>query len=120
MHVGLNGQPLIENRYTIVLISTLKRLFLGLRPYWDRRAAPLHFTAMRANSKYLLRVLPSALRGYQNRLGTPKNGYISQNVESVHISSSCGYTLDGEMFEMGPRNGAVKVNNAGEVSFLQI
>ncbi|MDJ0829169.1 MAG: diacylglycerol kinase family protein [Desulfobacterales bacterium] len=120
IHIGLNGQPLIENRYTLVLISTLERLFLRLRPYWGRRLAPLHFTAMRANSKYLLRVLPSALRGYQSRLGIPENGYISQNVETVHLSSSCGYTLDGEMFKMDPRTGSVTVNSAGEVSFLQI
>jgi hypothetical protein len=113
---SLDGKPSEERENLFVLTTTLDRLFLGMRPYWGTENGPLHYTAVGAESKRLLRVLPSLARGRKNRNATPANGYHSHNVHEVRLEMDGDFTLDGELYDAG--QGPVTIGPAGPVIFL--
>ena len=120
MAISLDQTPPLHLTCLVVLISTLERLSAGLRPYWGRERAPLHYTAVSARPRKLLLALPSLVRGRQGRHGTPENGYYSHNVQEVRLTFKGGFTLDGELYESDPRCGPVLVQDGGQVSFLRL
>lgn len=118
--VGLDHSPPERRDYLLLMISSLERLFLGLRPFWGKEEKTLHYTAVAARPQHLLRALPSLMRGRKNRYGTPENGYFSQNVQQVQLTFTSGFTLDGELYKAGAHLGPVSVQNGGKVSFLRL
>lgn len=119
MTIGLDHDEPESHNVLAILVSTLHRLFLGMRPYWGRETAPLRFTVVTTGPRHLLRVLPSLLRGRPHRYGTPQHGYASRNVHEVRLALQGGFTLDGELYEADSRLGQVVLQDAGRVSFLR-
>ena len=117
--VGLDGGPAEEAPRLAVLVTTLDRLVLGLRPYWGADPAPLHYTVIDDRPRHLLRVLPSLLRGRPSRLATPADGYTSRNVTEVRLSFDGGFTVDGELFVAERQAGPVVLQHAGTVAFVR-
>ncbi len=117
LSVGVNGGPLESSECLALFVSTLDRLFLGLRPYWGREVAPLHYTMIRANPRHLLRVVFALLRGRPHPMATWEHGYHSANVAQVQLAVPHGFTLDGELF-VG-KGSTVTISDAGQVSFIQ-
>ena len=72
-----------EGDYLLMLISTLDRLILGLRPFWAQGENPLHLTAMRAGFRHLFRALPALAKGRRNRYASPENGYVSLTMDAI-------------------------------------
>ncbi len=99
------------------LVSTLERLFLGLRPYWGEEDAPLHLTAVQSKPRYLLRNLPSVLRGRRTAGVSPENGYLSHNVRRITLDFTGRFTLDGELFGA---TSPLTIEAAGPARFLRI
>jgi len=116
----LNQDVPEHKEYLLVLITTLQRLFLGLRPYWGSETKPLHYTAVGARPRHFTRLLPSLIRGYQSEHVRPANGYISHNVDEVQLTLDCGFNLDGELYTPDSRLGPVRVSHGGTASFLQL
>ncbi len=117
----LDGRLQEEKSNLFVLITTLDRLFLGMRPYWGTEDGPLRYTAVSAEAKRLLRVLPSffcwkGFRWQKNRHATAENGYSSHNVHEVQLEMGDDFTLDGELYDTG--EGPVTIGSAGPVMFL--
>jgi hypothetical protein len=104
----------------VVLISTLERLFLGLYPYWGSEAGPLHYTAVRVRPRYLLRALPSILRGRSGAHGTPENGFYSHNAYEIKLNFTSGFTLDGQLYTPENQQEPTVVRYGGTASFLEI
>jgi hypothetical protein len=100
-----------------ILVSTLERLFLGLRPYWGEEDAPLHLTAVRSKPRYLLRNLPVVLRGRRTAGVSPENGYLSHNARRITLDFTGRFTLDGELFETAS---PLTIEAAGPARFLRI
>jgi hypothetical protein len=117
--VALDGGPSDEAARLVVLVTTLDRLVLGLRPYWSADPGPLHYTALADRPRHLLRVLPSVLRGRPCRRATPADGYTSCNVAEVRLSFDGGFTVDGELFAAERRAGPVVLGHAGTVAFCR-
>ncbi len=113
------GQPR-EMRVMLVLISTLERLVLGLRPFWGTEPGALHFTALRAAPARFLRSLPALLRGRPGRRLTPQAGYHSHNAESIRLWMDGVYSLDGELHQANADQGPVEISSAGRVSFIRL
>ena len=108
-------------RTTLLLVSTLERLFLNMHPYWaEANGKPLHTTIVHSPAKRLIRNLPCILRGKANRFMTPASGYLSYNLEKISLSFDGSYTLDGEIMHARIESGPVTVSSGGEVSFLRI
>ncbi len=112
----LDGRLQEERSNLFVLITTLGRLFLGMRPYWGTEDGPLRYTAVGAEARRLLRILPSLFRWQRNRHATPENGYFSHNVHEVQLEMGEDFTLDGELYDAG--EGPVTIGFAGPVMFL--
>jgi hypothetical protein len=118
--IGLNQNAPQKQNYLLVLITTLQRLFLGLRPFWNSQPKPLHYTAVEAQPRHLLQALPSAMRGHQSRHVIPANGYVSHNIDEAQLTLDSGFNLDGELYNPDCRLGPVVVGYGGQASFLQL
>jgi diacylglycerol kinase (ATP) len=117
---GLNGQPLQKENFLLLFVSTLDRLFFGLRPFWGHEKGPLRFTAVRSPAKYLLRVLPSLARGRRTAKGTLENGYYSNNVDEVKLFLDSPVALDGEIYTPETIHQPTVLQCGGMVTFLQL
>lgn len=116
----VDQRPEEQHDYLLIFITTLQRLFLGLRPYWGSEPRPLHYTAVSASPRHFLRSLPSLMRGRQSRYITPDNGYISHNIDEVQLTLKSGFNLDGELFTPDSARGPVVVAHGGQALFLQL
>jgi len=104
----------------VILVSTLERLFLGLFPYWGEEPGPLHYTAVRAQPRCLLRALPSILRGRMGPYATTANGFFSHNAHEIKLNLSSGFTLDGQLYIPDNRQEPTVVRYGGTASFLRV
>ena len=112
----LNGGQEEERVDLFLLVSSLERLFLGIRPYWGQEEGPLYYTAVAPRPKCLLRVLWSLFRPGRSRHATLANGYSSHNVQEVKLSLLEEFTLDGELYQAG--EGTLTVSSSGPALFL--
>lgn len=103
----------------IMLLTTLERLFLGLRPFWGEEDTPLHFSFARAQPRCWLRALPGILRGRRNRFMTPDNGYVSHNVRRLQLELDSRFIVDGESFPPVPGSPLV-LTDGGAMGFLRL
>jgi hypothetical protein len=120
MTISLDRKPAESRDFLVVLISTLHRLFLGLRPYWGTEAGAIQYTAVSAQPKYLLRALPFLWSGRKSRYLKTEHGYFSHNVDEARLKFDDGFTLDGELYRPDADQGPVVVQDGGPVSFLRI
>jgi diacylglycerol kinase (ATP) len=116
----LDQKPAQQQKYLLVFVTTLQRLFLGLRPYWGSEPKPLHYTAVGSRPRYFLRALPSLMRGRKGRHVRPENGYTSHNIDAVQLTLKSGFNLDGELYIPDCRLGPVRISYGGHASFLQL
>lgn len=103
-----------------VLATTLRRLFLGMHPFWGEERGPVQFSALRARPEHLLRAIPQLVRGRAGRYGTPGNGYWSHNVNELRLTLDGEFALDGELYLPDSRLGPVVVKSGGQASFVRL
>ena len=119
-HIALDDEPSKERELLFVLMTTLERLFLGIRPYWGTETAPIYYTALGARPRRLLRLLPLLLRGGKSPFGTPENGYFSHKIHKALITVAGGFTLDGELYDSPDDAEPVCITQGGTASFLRL
>ena len=119
--IELDGQTDPRCRPVVQLIvSSLERLFLGLRPFWGQEAGPLHCTWIEKPTRKVLRAFPAVVRGRPNRFVTPGNGYFSHNAEQIRLWMDGLFALDGEMHQASREHGPITITNGGNLDFLRI
>jgi len=118
--VSVDNSPPQQFDSLVVLVSALERLFLGLYPYWGNESGPLHYTAVRAQPRCLLRALPSLLRGRVGAHGTAANGFFSHNAHEIKFNLNSGFTLDGQLYTPEACREPTVVRYGGRASFLRI
>ena len=118
--VAMDDNPPQQFDSLVVLVSTLERLFLGLYPYWGSESGPLHYTAVRARPRHLLRAIPSILRGRSGVHGTPENGFYSHNAHEIKLNLAGGFTLDGQLYTPESSEEPTVVRYGGTATFLGI
>jgi hypothetical protein len=113
------GSP--ERRdHLALLVTTLERLVLGLRPFWGPGTGPLHYTAVADRPRRLLAALPRLLYGRPGGHATVDNGYVSRNVDELRLwLEGAGYTLDGELFTGEPGRGPIVLRDGGRATFVR-
>ena len=120
VEVALDGGLQEEREFLLILVSTLERLFLGIRPYWGTEIAPLYYTAIGVRPRHLLKTVPTLLRGRKSRFGTPEHGYYSQKVREARFTFCGDFTLDGELYTLDNRAKPITVTEGGKASFLRL
>jgi len=114
----LSAGALPEEAYLVLLVSSLEKLILGLRPYWGSGPGPLHLTAVTARPKRLFRAIAGFFSGASNRCLSPENGYHSHEVEAARLRFQGGFTLDGELYQSAAPDGTVHITTGGHVLFM--
>ena len=107
-----------HSRASMLLVSTLDRLFLGIRPFWGEGDQPLKTTLVREKADRFLRAFPALLRGKPNRYLTPEAGFESFRLDSFNWQSPGNFTLDGEFYP-GPTTTAC-LDTVGPLAFLNL
>ena len=115
------GESTIKHReYLVLLVTTLERLFLGMRPFWSSTIGPLRFTSLMVPYRYLWRVLPALLRGKSHPLATTDHGYVSENLFEIRLTLNSGFVLDGEVYSAPHQEEPIILELAGELSFVRL
>lgn len=117
--VAIDDAPAAVLDCEILQVTTLERLFLGLRPFWGAEAAPLHYSSVRSAPRHWVRALPGLLRGRPGRLLTPANGYASHNAHRLQLKFDTRFTIDGELYTPTP-GVALTITDGGAASFLKL
>jgi hypothetical protein len=98
IQILIDGRPVPEGEFYLTIASSLKRLFVGINPFWGHEPGGVRFTALASRVRHLSRAALGILRGKPGALVTPGNGYTSANAERVELRLDCGFTVDGEIF----------------------
>ncbi len=121
LRIELDSETNQQTRQVVLLlISTLDRLFLGLRPYWGSENAPLHCTWVQKPTRRVLRAFPSLVRGKSNVHVTTENGYFSHNAREIRLWIDGTFTLDGEMYHASTETGPLTISDGGDIDFIRI
>ena len=120
IRVGMEGMAMQDMDVLGLFVTTLGRLFLGMRPYWGTEGGPLHFTAIRSDVTHLLWAAPSLIRGQSSRWADPRHGYLSHNLHDLRLYIQSGFTLDGQLYQSDPQLGALWLKKGGEAEFLRL
>jgi len=115
----IDGRPVRGGPHLGVVASTLDHLFLGIRPFWGDEPGRLRFTALGYSPRRLLLAMVPALRGRRGRFVTPENGYTSYNGDVLDLEIDAGFTLDGELFDVGAGT-HVRITAPAAASFLRM
>jgi len=99
VQIMLDGQPVDEGEFHLVIASTLSRLFARMRPFWGQGPGGVRFPSFAAPSQRVGAAALGILRGKPASWVTPENGYTSRNVERAELRMNCGFTVDGELWQ---------------------
>lgn len=99
--VTLDGEDRGEKNLMVILATTLDRLVVGTRPFWNQKGGDLRYTEIAFPPHRLFRQLPKLLWGKpERRFSDP--GYQSSGAREVLFKMDCPFTLDGQFFEPDP------------------
>ena len=118
--VAVGEVPPLQDEYLVLLVTTLNRLFLGMKPFWGNNSGTLRFTSLRVPYRHLWRVLPKLLRGKTHALATVNHGYVSENVFEIRLSFDSGFVLDGEVYTSSRPQEPLILDSPGELSFVRL
>lgn len=98
----LDGELAEHGEYSLVISSTLTRLFANMRPFWGGGTGGVRTTTLAYGSQRLAQTIPGILRGKPSDYAVPENGYTSRNVDCAEMRLDCGFTVDGELIAPEP------------------
>ena len=118
--VTAGGSAPFQDEYLVLMVTTLNRLFLGMRPFWGNNSGPLRYTSLRVPYRYLWRVLPDLLRGKPHVLATVTHGYVSENFSEIRLAFDSGFVFDGEVYTSSKPQEPLLLDSPGELSFVRL
>ncbi len=113
---GIDGDIHEGQRY-LVLLTTLQRLVLGLRPFWGHGRDPIRYTEIVSPPKRLFSAVLPLLRG-RPRDWMSAEGYASGGSHKIRMHLGGPFILDGESFNPGP-NGEIEITAPHKFDFVR-
>jgi diacylglycerol kinase (ATP) len=104
----------------ILVVSSLQRLALGMKPFWGSGPGPLRLTLIEENSYKFLRTFVSIVRGRPNRHATEENGYFSYNAGHISLGMTGSLNLDGEILQNTDNRNPITISASEPVTFLRV
>ncbi len=120
VRVTIGESDPLQEEYLLLMVTTLNRLFLGMKPFWSNNSGPLRYTSLRVPYRYLWRVLPALLRGTSHPLATANHGYVSENLSEIRLVLNSGFVLDGEVYSSSNSEEPLILDSPGELSFVRL
>jgi hypothetical protein len=120
VHVTAGETPSVQDEYLVLMVTTLNRLFLGMKPFWGTQPGPLRYTSLRVPYRYLWRTLPALLRGRAHALAIGNHGYMSENLSEIRLRFDSGFVLDGEVYSSSRPEEPMILDSPGELSFVRL
>lgn len=99
-----------------LLVTPLRRLFLGLRPFWGPGPGPLALTWVDDRPQRFLPRVPSLLRGRAAALPAAE-GYHGHRPAAVQLEVDESWVIDGEVFA-GPAR--LRIESAAPMQFVAL
>ncbi len=116
--ISLDGELVDSGEFSLIIASSLQRLFCRMNPFWGDEKAPVRFSAIASGAERVGRAAPGILRGKPAAFVTPDNGYFSRNVGTADLRIDCGFTVDGEV--VAPReNEVVRIRGDERITFIR-
>jgi diacylglycerol kinase (ATP) len=100
--IRVDGESLAESEFTLVISSTLNRLFAKMRPFWAEGPGPVKLTCLGSGAKHFGRAMPGILTGRPRPWVDPEHGYTSTRSKRVDMRLDCAFTVDGELIQAEP------------------
>ncbi|NIA71492.1 hypothetical protein HBA54_23150 [Pelagibius litoralis] len=101
IEVAFDNQAALELNSLVILATTLERLVLGSRPFWNGGEGHFRFTSIAYPPERIFRYAWRLLYGKENR-SLPSDSYLSRRADRIALTMDCPFTLDGELFEPEP------------------
>lgn len=117
MAIALNDEAPTSGQRLLVLATTLDRLVLGSRPFWDVEGGSVRYTAIAYPPRRLLLTAPRVLFGSRRRT-LDKESYDSRGVRRLSIAMDGSLTLDGQLF-MADRRTPLVITADDRVAFVK-
>jgi hypothetical protein len=114
----VDGQQLQHSEFSMIIASSLTRLFARMRPFWGSGPDPVRLTCFANGAHRMGRAIPGMLRGEPLDFVTPENGYTSENAARVDLRLDCAFTVDGELVDPLPGR-VVELTAAERVRFVR-
>jgi diacylglycerol kinase (ATP) len=99
--VMLDGGSEMRTDRLLVLATTLHRLILRSRPFWNYDAQPIRYTSIAYPPEHLLSAAPKVMYGWR-RDALPPEIYHSKGARRLELRLEAPFTLDGETFHPLP------------------
>lgn len=99
--ISADDQPFGAPENLLFLITSLDKLILGCRPFWNRSNGPLHLTMIGYPVSSILRNTRHVMFGGDQRPLDPAT-YFSTSAHSIALSGDGRLILDGEIHDQGP------------------
>ncbi len=98
---SVDGGPWTNGRRALVLATTLDRLVLGTRPFWNNGDEPIHYTMFDHPPDGVVRHATQILFGGKQRT-LPDPPFHSRSANRVELRLDRPFTIDGEFFRAAP------------------
>jgi hypothetical protein len=98
MGIELDGEAAAARRHALVMVTTLRRIFLGSSPFWGDGSGGLRLTDIRSPATGLVRHAHRILYG-RDRGVLPAATYHSATADRIAFTMSCPFNLDGEFYQ---------------------
>lgn len=105
---------------SLLVVSSLERLFLGLHPYWGTNEGSFHFTTVRDGATKVMRTLPGLLKGRPGKYATEEHGYRSEKLQQLSLKFDGSFTVDGELYRAHLDEGPLNISHGGDITFLKL
>ena len=119
-HIKADDVNIIEGDFTIISTTTLKRLLMGVYPFWGNATAKsnLFLTLIKRNAPKPTKAFMKIMSGNKPGVELEENYYRSLCASKVALDIYDGFTLDGELYGEPGCLTQVILESAGEVTFL--
>jgi hypothetical protein len=116
--IGVDGGSIETRPRALVLATTLDRLVLGSRPFWNTGGAAIHFSAFDHPAKGLVRHAWRILYG-RDKHRLPEPPFHSRDAGRLELHLERPFTIDGEFFQAAPGTPVV-ITAEEEVRFVKL
>ncbi len=116
MKIEADGTPFASGGHLLLLTTTLHRLVLNSRPFWNQNGEALKLTTAGFPTRRLMSSLLPILYGGENRNLDPTI-YRSTTARKISLDCSMPFILDGEIIEK-PDDGPLTLSLGPEFEYL--